>query len=224
MQTKGSILNVLPTTSEILGRNVDHFSHISLRIHPWKVGVTGAEGLTFPTALTWDDEGQLYMAEAGGLNAEQLAPSRIVRIEEDGQVVEVANLSAYPSVFAAVVGLIWHEGAFYFTHRDGNDTTGAVSRFTPEDEQITQLFSGIIDSQAEHQINDIEVGSDGRMYVTIGPAGNAGVVDRSIAPALVAAFAEESREVRTTGESTAAEKREETRQSQAQEYEHEHTS
>ena len=148
-----------------------------------------AQGLQLPSSLTWDDEGRLYVAEAGGgLFPEQLAPIRILRVE-DGETEEVVNLSG--RVQPAVVGLVWHDGAFYFTHRV-DDLTGAVSRVTP-DGQLTTLFSGIIDSQSEHQINDIRVGPDGRMYVAVGPTGNAGVVDLSIAPWVM-----RSRNVRTT--------------------------
>ncbi len=138
------------------------------------------DGLTFPTGLTWDDQGRMYVAEAGGgLDVDQLALSRILRVEP-GKATEAINLTD-KGVFASVVGLTWHNGAFYFTHRDDPGLTGAASRVTP-DGRVTPLFSGIIDSQAEHQINDIRVGPDGRMYVSVGPAGNSGVVDPSIAP------------------------------------------
>jgi sugar lactone lactonase YvrE len=46
----------------------------------------------------------------------------------------------------------------------------------------TQLFSGIIDSQSEHQVNDIRVGPDGMMYVASGQAANAAVLGIDNAP------------------------------------------
>lgn len=140
--------------------------------------------LTYPTALTWDNTGKMYVAEAGGgLNPEQLAPSRILRVEA-GKTTPVVTLSDQ-GVFASVVGLTFHNGAFYFTHRAQGDLTGAVSKATM-DGAVTQVFKGIIDSQAEHQINDIKVGPDGRMYVAVGLAGNAGVIDASVAPWVMA--------------------------------------
>ena len=139
-----------------------------------------ADGLNLATSIAWDDEGNMYVAEAGGgLLSLQRAPSRIVRIE-DGQVSDAINLTE-KGVFASVVGLTWHDGAFYITHRNESDLTGAVSRVASNGD-VTELFSGIIDSQSEHQINDIRMGPDGRMYVAVGPTGNAGVVDLSIAP------------------------------------------
>jgi glucose/arabinose dehydrogenase len=70
--------------------------------------------------------------------------------------------------------------------------TDAVSRATL-DGQVTTVFKGVIDNQSEHQINDIKVGPDGRMFVTVGPAGNAAVVDDSIGPWVM-----KSPELRTT--------------------------
>lgn len=135
-------------------------------------------GLQLPSSLTWDDQRRLYVAEAGGgLHPQQRAPIRILRVD-NGQATEVVNLTG--QIQPSLVGLTWHNGAFFITHR-ANDLTGAVSRVTMNG-QVQTLFSGIIDSQAEHQINDIRMGPDDRMYVGVGPAGNAGVVGPSIAP------------------------------------------
>ncbi len=140
-------------------------------------------GLTYPTSVTWDDEGNMFVAEAGGgLNPEQLAPSRLLQVK-DGGTTEVCDLTN-KGIHASLVGLTWYDGAFYITHR-ATDLTGAVSKVT-KDGTVTQLFDGIVDSQAEHQINDIAVGPDGMMYVAVGPAGNAGVMDLSVAPWIMA--------------------------------------
>jgi len=140
-------------------------------------------GLNLPTSITWDNEGNMFVAEAGGgLEPDQKAPIRIMQVK-DGQATEAVNLTG-KGVNVSVVGLTWHNGAFYFTHR-ADDLTGAVSRATKTG-QVQQLFSGIIDNQSEHQINDIKVGPDGRMYVAVGLAGNAGVMDMSVAPWIMA--------------------------------------
>lgn len=136
------------------------------------------DGLTYATAIAWDDLGRMYVVEAGGAFLEEPAPSRILRVEP-GRVTEIANLSDL-GVEDSVAGLTWFKGDFYFTHRAA-DRTGAVSRLAP-DGTLTQLFSGIIDSQSEHQVNDIRVGPDGLMYVASGPAANAAVVGIDNAP------------------------------------------
>ncbi len=44
------------------------------------------------------------------------------------------------------------------------------------DGRVELLISGIIDSQTDHQPNDIRIGPDGRMYCTSGAGGNSGVM------------------------------------------------
>lgn len=137
-----------------------------------------ASNLHLPTSLAWDDEGNMFVVEAGGgLFPQQLAPMRILQIREDGSKVEVVNLSNR-GIEPAIVGLVWHDGWFYFTHR-AEDLTGAVSRVN-KNGQVELVFKGIIDSQAEHQINDIRVGPDGMMYLAVGLAANSGVVGPDI--------------------------------------------
>ena len=132
-----------------------------------------------PTSVTWDDKGNMYVVEAGGgLEPEKLAPIRIMQVKE-GKATVAVDLSG-KGINPAVVGIVWHDGAFYITHR-GEDLTGAVSRVTKSG-QVETILQGIIDSQAEHQINDIRMGPDGRMYVAVGLAGNAGVMGPSVAP------------------------------------------
>ncbi|WP_155827722.1 PQQ-dependent sugar dehydrogenase [Gillisia sp. JM1] len=139
-----------------------------------------AEGLHLPTSVTWDDQGNLFVAEAGGgLFPKLLAPMRIVQIMPNGTKMEVANLGE-SGLEPSLVGITWHNGWFYITHR-AEDLTGAVSRVNKAG-KVELLFKGIIDNQDEHQINDIQVGPDNMMYVSVGAAGNSGVVDKSIAP------------------------------------------
>lgn len=60
--------------------------------------------------------------------------------------------------------------AFSFTYRIQKDLTGAVPRATL-DGPMSEVFSGIIDSQVEHQINDIKVGRPGQADVGGGGRG-----------------------------------------------------
>lgn len=93
------------------------------------------DGLTFATSMTWDDQGRMYVAEAGGGFLEEAPPPRILRVEP-GKVTEVANLQD-KGVRDSLVGLTWSNGAFYITHR-AEDFTGAISRVMP-DGTMTQL-------------------------------------------------------------------------------------
>jgi glucose/arabinose dehydrogenase len=133
------------------------------------------DGLNYPTTLTWDDEGKMYVSEAGGsMELEQYAPIRILQVEP-GKTTVVADVS--DEVNVSMVGITWHKGWFYFTHR-ADDNTGAVSRVNKSG-QVELLFKGVLDSQTQHQVNDIQMGPDGRMYVAVGMGGNSAVMDAS---------------------------------------------
>jgi len=149
-----------------------------------------ADGLTYPTSVVWDNDDRLHVVEAGGQFLEEPPPARILRVE-DGQVTEVVDLTA-KGIADSVVGATWHNGTFYITHRDAQDRTGAVSRVTPDGE-VTQVFSGVIDAQSEHSLDEIRLGPDGRMYVASGGAANSAVVGVDNAP-----FVERSPDLRAT--------------------------
>jgi glucose/arabinose dehydrogenase len=138
-----------------------------------------ADGLTFPTSVAWDDQGRMWVAEAGGgFQPEQLQPSRLLRLE-NGSVAETLELSEH--LIPPVVGLTFHDGHFYITHRDMSDMTGAVSRVAM-DGSVEQILTGFRDARAEHFMNGIEVGPDGRLYFGVGQAGNSGVMGPDVGP------------------------------------------
>jgi glucose/arabinose dehydrogenase len=136
------------------------------------------DGLTLPTSLTFDDRGQMFVAEAGGGFLPEPAPARILKIE-GGKALPVVNLTK-TGVADSVVGLQWHEGEFFFTHRNSEDFTGAVSKVT-FDGRRELLITGFQDSRAEHQVNDVRLGPDGRMYLAVGPAFNSAVPGPDVA-------------------------------------------
>lgn len=147
-------------------------------------------GLTYPTSVTWDDDGTMYVAEAGGQFLEEPPPSRILRVE-NGEATEFLDLFEAGGT-DPIGGMVWFDGNFYITHRDADDRSGAVSRVSPDGE-VTQLFGGFVDSQSEHPLSDIQPGPDGRLYIGTGPAANSAVVGADIA-----AFVERSPELHTT--------------------------
>jgi len=147
------------------------------------------DGLTLPTSLTFDNRGNMYVAEAGGGFLPEPAPARILKIK-NGKARPIVNLTR-TGVADSVVGLQWHRGQFFFTHRDRRNFTGAVSKIT-RDHRRKLLITGFRDSRSEHQVNDVRLGPDGRMYLAVGPAFNSGVAGPD-----VAAFVEMNRGLRT---------------------------
>ena len=138
-------------------------------------------GLTYPTAIDWDAQGRMYVIEAGGQFLEEPPPARLLLVQ-NGQAHELVNLTA-AGVADSVAGFAIDRARdiAYITHRSAADRTGAVSRIG-RDGSVRQLFSGIVDSQAEHQVNDIRIGPDGRVYLAAGPATNSGVVGIDLGP------------------------------------------
>ncbi|MEX1184184.1 MAG: sugar dehydrogenase [Gemmatimonadota bacterium] len=138
-----------------------------------------ADTLTYLTGITFDDEGTVYVLEAGGAYMEAPPPARIIRLE-DGGVVEAVDLEG-KGVAAPVVGLAWHDGAFYISHRDPETMMGAVSRVSPAG-VVTRVLSGVRDAQSAHFLNELRVGPDGMLYLGSGQATNAGVVGPDLSP------------------------------------------
>ncbi|HEX6988544.1 MAG TPA: glucose dehydrogenase [Bacillota bacterium] len=135
-----------------------------------------AAGLTFPSDLTFDDGGQLYVAEAGVALGSGCASGRgggggrILRVEEDGSFTEIAVGFDPP-----LAALTWHEGTFYVAE---GACPGRITRVwpgrggTPRRETIVDgLRSG-----GDHGISQIAFGPNGRMYFGVGSATNAAVV------------------------------------------------
>jgi len=136
-------------------------------------------GLTYPTAITWDDKGAMYVAEAGGQFLEEPPPARILKVT-NGTATPAIDLTK-AGVADSAAGMTWYKGSFYVVARDPKDRTGAIFRATPGG-SVTKILTGFVDSQSEHQLNDIQAGPDGRLYFANGPAANSAVVGIDLGP------------------------------------------
>lgn len=72
-----------------------------------------AGGLTYPTAIAWDDDGRMYVAEAGGQFLEEPPPARILRVE-NGRDFGIARVNParikrgqVPYEFPPKSGAVW---------------------------------------------------------------------------------------------------------------------
>ncbi|MEP6767148.1 MAG: hypothetical protein ABJC61_00665 [Acidobacteriota bacterium] len=88
-----------------------------------------AEGLNYPSSLTRDSEGQLYVLESGTVPIPTLSP-KILRARA-GRLEEVPLTGGFPG--AEAVGLVFHERWLYFSHEEKEGTWG-VSRVRPRGE------------------------------------------------------------------------------------------
>lgn len=126
------------------------------------------EGLTFPTALAFDDRGRPHVIEAGYSYGEVFTTPRLLRIEDDGTTRIVAEGEHGPWN-----GLVFADGAFYVS-QGGVIGGGEILRITPNG-AITPLVEDL-PSVGDHHTNGPAYGPDGKLYFAIGTATNSAVV------------------------------------------------
>jgi glucose/arabinose dehydrogenase len=127
-----------------------------------------ATGLTFPTAVGFDDSGRLYVIEAGYVYGEKWGTPRLLRVEVDGKLVEVARGTAPPWD-----GLSFSNGAFLISEGGAKDG-GRIIRVTLQG--ATTVLVDSLPSMGDHHTNRAVAGPDGSIYFTVGTATNSGVV------------------------------------------------
>ncbi|HYO16508.1 MAG TPA: PQQ-dependent sugar dehydrogenase [Thermoanaerobaculia bacterium] len=127
-----------------------------------------ATGLTFPTAVAFDDRGGVYVLEAGYSYGEVWTTPRLLRVEPGGRTAVVATGENPPWN-----GTVFQGGAFYIA--DGGEKSGGrILRVTPEG-AIRPIVEGL-PSVGDHHTNGPAVGPDGWIYFGQGTATNSGVV------------------------------------------------
>lgn len=126
-------------------------------------------GLTFPTSLTFDDLGYLYIGESGYSYGPAVSngQGRILRLSSLGRVDEVARGFRPP-----LTGLTWHDGYFYVAE---GAYPGRILRVHPGGE-IREVLVDNLPTGGDHMTGQIAFGPDGRLYFGVGTATNSGVV------------------------------------------------
>lgn len=133
--------------------------------HGYRIEIV-ATGLTFPTGVTFDDEGVPFVVESGYSYGEVFETSRLLRVAPEG-IEEIASAAG-----AGWMGVTWADGAF-FVAEAGVVGPGRVLRIEP-DGRITPLAQGL-PSLGDHHVNG-PVTHQGWVYFGIGTATNAGIV------------------------------------------------
>ena len=126
-------------------------------------------GLTFPTGVTFDADGRIYVVESGYAYGEVWTKPRLLRLEHNGRLTEVAA----GQTNGPWTGATFHEGAFYVAE-GGEMEGGRILRITP-DGRVTVLV-GKLPSMGDHHSNGPVIGPDGWLYFGQGTASNSGVV------------------------------------------------
>lgn len=135
------------------------------------------ENLTAPTAMTFDERGNLLIAE-GGLDGR---PPAIYGFKPDGTRFTVYRDARLPlgigspkmKLYGPIGGLVYHDGQLYVSHRDGV-RKGVISALGYDGSRRTVVAG--MPAQGDYGLTDLAVGADGRLYFGIGTATNSGVV------------------------------------------------
>jgi glucose/arabinose dehydrogenase len=146
------------------------------RINPADVAVAAgyriepvASGLTFPTSVTFDDAGVPHVIEAGYSYGEVFTTPRLLRVEQNGSLTEVARGTKN----GPWTGVVYARGAFYVA--EGGQLEGGRILRIAKDGTITALVEKL-PGNGDHHTNGPAIGPDGLLYFTQGTATNSAVV------------------------------------------------
>lgn len=127
-----------------------------------------ARGLTFPSAVAFDDSANLFVTEAGYSYGEVWGEPRLLQVMSDGRTKVVATGSRN----GPWTGITYYQNAFYVA--EGGQAEGGRILKIGKDGTITPLVSGL-PSLGDHHTNGPVV-KDGYIYFGQGTATNSGVV------------------------------------------------
>jgi glucose/arabinose dehydrogenase len=130
-------------------------------------------GLNYPSSMTWDSTGRLYVLESHMVPVPLLGP-RILRVGHDGKLEELKLEGAGAPTGAAAIGLEFHDGWLYLSHEEKDGTWG-ISRLRPEGGKVEAVLRGL-PGNGDHNVNYLAFDGRGDLYFGIGSATNSGVV------------------------------------------------
>lgn len=130
-----------------------------------------AGNLTFPTGVTFDDRGGVYVTEAGYAYGEVFRTPRLVRVEPDGHLATVIEGEEGGGPWT---GALWHDGAVFIVEGGVGRGGGRALRARPGG--TIEVLVDDLPSYGDHHANGPVLGPDGWLYFAIGTATNSGVV------------------------------------------------
>lgn len=134
--------------------------------------------LTGPTAIAFDIEGSLLIAE-GGMDGSE---PRVSGFKADGK-----RFNIYPPdrkvplyfvqggfrMYGPIGGMIVHQGRIFISHRDSSGM-GVITALDYEGHPTTIVAD--LPAQGDYGVTDLAIAPNGRLYFGVGTATNSGVV------------------------------------------------
>ena len=127
-----------------------------------------SSGLTFPSAVAFDAQGQLYVIEAGYSYGEVWGEPKLIRIGAGGEQTVIAKGTRN----GPWTGVTFHNGFFYVAE-GGEAEGGRILRISPTGDIKTLVEN--LPSVGDHHTNGPVI-RDGYIYFGQGTATNSGVV------------------------------------------------
>jgi len=128
--------------------------------------------LTFPTDLTFDDKGNIYIAESGFAYGTKPNEGIILCLNNEGFLTVFIDGLKSP-----VTSIVYHKGYIYVGEggRGGKAPgCGEISKISINGKK--QVIVSNLPSCGDHFTGDITFGKDGKMYFSVGTATNSGVI------------------------------------------------
>lgn len=141
-----------------------------IALHPGYKIEPVISGLTFPSAITFDDENNMYAIESGYSYGEVWQEPKLLRIKKDGTLALIAKGSKN----GPWTGVTWHKGAFYIA--EGGEMEGGRILKVTMDGEITPLISNL-PTMGDHHTNGPVI-KDGYIYFGQGAATNSAIVGK----------------------------------------------
>jgi glucose/arabinose dehydrogenase len=128
-----------------------------------------ASNLTYPTGAAFDEDGNLYVIEAGYSYGEVFLQPKLLKIEANGKTTEIAaggNNGPW-------TGITFYDGSFYIA--EGGALDGGRILKISKDGNVKRLIENL-PSKGDHHTNGPAIGNDGYLYFGQGTTTNSGVV------------------------------------------------
>ena len=162
-----SLSPILALESELAAINsgnpppVNHFIiNTGYRIEPviWN--------LTLPSSITFDNENNKYIAEAGFVYGGLQPIPRILKVDSQSGNISIL---VDRKLNGPITDIEFYNGKLYVSHR------GIISTVEPDSGIVNDIIIGL-PSTGDHHNNQIAIGTDNRIYFGQGEATNSGVV------------------------------------------------
>jgi glucose/arabinose dehydrogenase len=132
-----------------------------------------AEGFNYPSSMTWDGAGRLYVLESHTVAIPTL-DVKVMRVGPRGELEKVDLRGPGAPTGHVAIGLAFHDGWIYLSHEQEDGRWG-ISRFRPDTGETEAVLRGLR-GDGDHNVNYLVFDRAGTLYFGVGSATNSGVV------------------------------------------------